>query len=83
MSETKVTDPAIPSITKDPRRAKQFATKKDAVAGCAVIGWPSSDAYPIEVMGFKLWAIMDHHANMLTPTGFGRLQVARAEGGAS
>lgn len=60
-------------FTKDPRRAKQFATRKDAVAAVKRIGWRISDAQPIDVMGFRLFAIMDEHCRLLTPSGFTEL----------
>lgn len=51
---------------KDPRKAKQYATRKDAVADAKAIGWQVNDVNPVEVMGFKLYCISDEHMNLLT-----------------
>jgi len=64
-------------MTKEPRMAVQFPTRKSAAQHAALIGWPVSDARPIEVMGFKLWTIMDDHTSMLTWPGYTALLAAR------
>lgn len=56
---------AIPeTTTKDPRKAWQFCTKKEAKEAVRKLpGYGPSDIVPIEVMGFKMWSISDAHMN--------------------
>jgi len=65
-------------MTKNIRQAVQFATRKDAALAANVIGWPRKDASPIEIMGFKLWSLMDDQCNYLTRDEFDALVTARA-----
>lgn len=58
------------TMTTDPRLAIQFRTRKEAALAAKSIGWRVSDAYPIEVMGFKIWTIANEHCQFLTRTGY-------------
>jgi hypothetical protein len=58
------------TMTTDSRLAIQFASKKEAINAAKSIGWRVSDAYSIEVMGFKLWTIANEHCQYLTKTGY-------------
>lgn len=62
------TDPQ--AMTVDPRRAKQFYRKHEAVVAARSIGWRAKDATEITVMGFRLYTIADDHGRMLTPAAF-------------
>lgn len=61
------------AYTTNPRLAKQFATRKDAVAAAVSIRWRRSDVMSVDVMGFKLWVVADDHCRMLTSAGLGAL----------
>jgi len=52
-----------PTLTKNPREARQFRTRKEAGDYALSIGWQRNDARRIEIMGFLLWAICDEHMN--------------------
>ena len=68
------------SYTRNPREAKQFATRKDATAAAVEIRWTRKDVHEVDVMGFRLWTVADSHLRMLTNTGYALLQAAvRAE----
>jgi len=49
------------SLTREPREAMQFGSKREAQAMARAIGWRPSDAIQIEVFGFSLWAIANDH----------------------
>lgn len=66
-------------MTKNIREAIQFATKKDALLGVSVIGWKRSDVTDIDIMGFRLWSIMDEQCNYLTRQEFNSLATVRTE----
>lgn len=61
------------SYTRDPRKAKQFATRKEATAAALAIRWTRADVHEIDVMGFRLWAVADAHLRMLTVPGYALL----------
>ena len=48
----------------------QFRTRRQAEQGARQIGWSICDAWEIDVMGFRLWAIVDPHGNAVTRDGF-------------
>jgi hypothetical protein len=53
--------------TKDPRKAIQFMTKKEAVAAAKKLpGYKPADVIRIDVMGFQMWSIADAHMNYVS-----------------
>ena len=54
--------------TKDPRLAKQFCSRREAVATAKAIGYPLTVTHDT-IMGFLLWFICDDHLNLLTQDG--------------
>ncbi len=65
-------------MTKNPRQAVQFPSRKQAALAAKVIGWKSTDATEIDIMGFRLWSIQDDQCNFLTRDEFDRLATERA-----
>ena len=61
------------SYTRNPREAKQFATRKDATAAALAIRWTRGDVHEVDVMGFRLWTVADSHLRMLTGPGYATL----------
>jgi hypothetical protein len=64
-------------MTKNIREAIQFATKKEALLAVSVIGWKRSDVTDIDIMGFRLWSIMDEQCSYLTREEFDSLATER------
>lgn len=48
----------------------QFRTRKEAERAARSIGWSACDATEIDVMGFRLWTIMESHNLAVTRDGF-------------
>lgn len=65
------------AMTHSPRLAAQFPTRKAAADHAALLGWRKNDAREITVMGFRLWAIMNGQASMLTWGGLAALMRER------
>jgi len=51
-------------------RIQQFRTRREAEQGARAIGWSACDAIAVDVMGFRVWAIMDPHGFTVTRDGF-------------
>jgi hypothetical protein len=59
--------------TKDPRLAKKWCTKKEAIANSRVVpGYGPSDVTRIEIMGYVMWGLTDYHMTYLSTEGFER-----------
>lgn len=53
--------------TKDPRRAAQFMSKREAISAAKMLpGYGPSDVIKADVMGFSLWVISDAHMNYVS-----------------
>ena len=51
-------------------RVQQFRTRVQAENGASQIGWSRIDIWEADVMGFRVWIIVDPHLNAVTRDGF-------------
>lgn len=62
-------NPSLPIPSSAATRVAQFITKREAIAAARRIGWSTTDATRVSIMGFLVWVVCDPHGCAVTRDG--------------